>query len=73
MFTVLLSHSSSDYMAEVDEYSKNVTGIISQYLNNGKSHSITLNESEQSIATWITGNVEHLQQTDKVRVTPQCY
>ena len=66
---VLLSHSSGNYTAKVDEYSNNVTKTMSDSLNSDNSHIITLTESEESIATWITGNIEHLQQPDKVRVT----
>ena len=57
-------------MAKVDEYSKNVTKTVFNYLYNNHTHTITLNESEESIATWITGNVKHLQQTDQVRLVP---
>lgn len=66
---VFLSHSSGNYTAKVDEYSNNVTKTMSNSLNSDNSHIITLTESEESVATWITGNIEHLQQSDKVRVT----
>ena len=67
LIPLLYNHSSSDYDARVEKYAQNVTTAMYKFFNDRDSHYMNLNESSESVATWITANVKHLQYPDEVR------
>ena len=70
--TELLSctnHSSDDYEDRVEEYAHNITSTLHDFFNHRDSQYKNLNESKESVATWITANIKHLQHPDQVRKT----
>ena len=60
-----LTHSSTD-VDKVNDYIQIVDETISHFFNNRRVNFTTLSDSTESVATWITMNVRHLQHPDKV-------
>ena len=66
LIPLLYNHSFSDYDARVEKYAQNVRTTMYKFFNDRDSHYMKLNESSESVATWITANVKHLQYPDEV-------
>lgn len=52
----------------VKEYIDNVTETMSRYFNH-QINFVMLDERTESVATWITVNIKHLQHPSEVRVS----